>query len=308
VADPQLGSVVLPNEMLRFGEGRLGNRYAAIADQSHRLKLERANFLLCIDDLRSVKPPYLGVHQTGSRPPFRSQMGDGAASESTAFTFNMPRHREETVCFGKVAPTQDAAENCIFIADFKTSADGKTCQLLINRGDPDVAHPSFINPAALTVKNVPPGPDEVQGWSAHMVLNLTSDATGNHRAAFERMQNVSSTLVQRYLDALLDQATEGDAKYTYEKALKRGKKTVIETRPYKLRLGINKVPSENLLEDVKTGSLTAITLIRREPQYSGPGDPTVVNSVKERLVIRTKKLEKDKALDYIKDVTQWGST
>jgi hypothetical protein len=207
---------------------------------------------------------------------------------------------------GKVAPTQDAAENCIFIADFQTSADGKSCQLLINRGDPDVAHPSFINPAALTVKNVPPGPDEVQGWSAHMVLNLTSDATGNHRAAFERMQNVSSTLVQRYLDALLDQATEGDPKYTFEKALKRGKKTVVETRPYKLRLGINKVPSENLLEDVKTGSLTAITLIRREPQYSGPGDPTVVNSVKERLVIRTKKLEKDQALDYIKDVTQWG--
>ncbi len=42
MADPQLGSVVLPNEMLRFGEGRLGNRYAAIADQSHRLKLELA--------------------------------------------------------------------------------------------------------------------------------------------------------------------------------------------------------------------------------------------------------------------------
>lgn len=207
---------------------------------------------------------------------------------------------------GKVVPSREAAENCIFIADFKTSQDGKTCRLLINRGDPDVAHPSFINPAALTVKNVLPGRGEVQGWSAHMVIDTIADAIGNHRAAFERMQNVSSTLVQRYLDALLDHVTEGKVEYTYKKPLKKGKKTIVEMRPYKLRLGINKVPSENLLNDVKTGALTAITLIRSEPEYSGPGDPTVVNSVKERLTIRTKKLEKDKALDYIKDVTQWG--
>lgn len=209
---------------------------------------------------------------------------------------------------GKVVPSKDAAENCIFIADFKMSADGSTCRLLINRGDPDVAHPSFINPSALTVKNVPPGRGEVQGWSAHMVIRTKADPTGNHRAAFERMQNVSSTLVQRYLDALLDQATEGKPEYTFEKVLKKGKKSVVETRPYKLRLGINKVPSEDLLNDVKNGALTAITLIRRNPEYSGPGNPTVITSVKERLVIRTHKLEKDKAIDYIKDVTQWGKS
>lgn len=207
---------------------------------------------------------------------------------------------------GKVAPTQKTADNCIFIADFETSADGKTCRMLINRGDPEVAHPSFINPAALTVKNIPPGRGEVQGWSAHMVINKHADGTGKHRAAFERMQNVSSTLVQRYLDALLDHATNGKREYTYEKVLKRGKKTIVEERPYKLRLGINKVPSENLLEDVKEGSLTGITLIRQATEYNGPGDPTVVNSVKERLVIRTKKIDKNTAVDYIREVTQWG--
>lgn len=207
---------------------------------------------------------------------------------------------------GRVAPTQDAAENCIFIADFATSADGKTCHILINRGDPDIAHPSFINPTALTVKNVPPGQGEVQGWSAHMVINKQADATGNYRAAFERMQNVSSTLVQRYLDALLDHATQGKTEYIYQKSLKKGKKVVVEDRPYKLRLGINKVPSENLINNVKEGSLNGVTFIRNETEYSGPGDPSVVNSVKHKLVIRTKKLDKDKAVDYIKDVTQWG--
>lgn len=207
---------------------------------------------------------------------------------------------------GKVAPTQDAAENCIFIADFATSADGKTCRILINRGDPEIAHPSFINPVALTVKNVPPGQGEVQGWSAHMVINKQADATGNYRAAFERMQNVSSTLVQRYLDALLDHATQGKPEYIYQKSLKRGKKIIVEDRPYKLRLGINKVPSESLINNVKEGALNGVTFIRNETEYSGPGDPSVVNSVKYKLVIRTKKLDKDNALDYIKDVTQWG--
>src|SRR5688572_2542251 len=119
---------------------------------------------------------------------------------------------------GKVVPSDEAAENCIFIADINESTDGKTCTILINRGDPDVAHPSFINPKAQTVKHVPPGRGEVQGWSAHMVIRSAPDGTKGHRAAFERMQNVSSTLVQRYIDALVDKATEGKAEFTYEKS------------------------------------------------------------------------------------------
>jgi hypothetical protein len=73
-----------------------------------------------------------------------------------------------------------------------------------------------------------------------------------------------------------------------------------------LRLGINKVPSESLIENVKEGSLSGVTFIKNETVYNGPGDPSMVNSVKHKLVIRTKKLDKDRAVDYIKDVTQWG--
>jgi hypothetical protein len=207
---------------------------------------------------------------------------------------------------GKVVPSDQAAENCIFIADIKKSVDGKTCTILINRGDPDVAHPSFINPKAQTVKHVPPGRGEVQGWSAHMVIQSIANGTKGHRAAFERMQNVSSTLVQRYIDALVDKATEGKAEFTYEKPIKKGKNTVIEPRPYKLRLSINRVPSDDLVADVKKGRLSAIKLIRTKPEYSGPGDPSIVSSISEVLRIGTKNVEDNKALEYINKIKEWG--
>lgn len=207
---------------------------------------------------------------------------------------------------GKVVPSNQIAENCIFIADISKSADGKTCTILINRGDPEVAHPSFINPKAQTVKHVPPGRGEVQGWSAHMVVRVAPDGIKGHRAAFERMQNVSSTLVQRYLDALVDKATEGQSEFTYEKPIKKGKKTVLEVRPYKLRLSINKVPSEDLVADVKKGRLSAIKLIRTKPNYSGPGDPTIVSSISEVLRIGTKNVENNKVMEYIEKIKFWG--
>jgi hypothetical protein len=207
---------------------------------------------------------------------------------------------------GKVAPSHEAAENCIFIADIQKSRDGKTCSLLINRGDPDVAHPSFINPKAQTVTHVPPGRGEVQGWSAHMVIRTAADGMKGHRAAFERMQNVSSTLVQRYIDALVDKATEGKSEFTYKKPIKKGKKTEIEIRSYKLRLSINKVPSDDLVADVKKGRLSAIKLIRTKPEYSGPGDPTIVSSISEVLRIGTKNVDENSALDYIKKIRDWG--
>lgn len=162
------------------------------------------------------------------------------------------------------------AKNCIYIADLKTSKNGTVVALLINRGDPDVAHPSFINPLRSTVTNVPPGADEVQGWSSHILISLNKDSQGRHRACVERMPNVSSTLILKYLDALIDHATETDPQYVYQKVLRNGKKTYTEDRRYKLRLGINKVPSENLEQDIKDGILTGVTLIRTKPQYAGP--------------------------------------
>lgn len=198
------------------------------------------------------------------------------------------------------------AKNCIYIADLRTTKSGSAVALLINRGDPDVAHPSFINPLQSTVTNVPPGADEVQGWSSHLVISLNEDSRGRHRACFERMPNVSSTLVQKYLDALIDHATETDPRYVYEKMLRKGKKTYTEFRPYRLRLGVNKVPSETLERDIKEGVLTGVTLIRTKPEYAGPGDPSVLKSVKEQVTLRVKDVDDGRAMAFARSVVTWG--
>lgn len=200
------------------------------------------------------------------------------------------------------------AKNCIFIADLKKLPKENAWVILITRGDPDAAHPSFINPVALTVKDVRPGADEVQGWSAHLIIRDDEDGRARHRACFERMQGVSSTLVQRFLDALIDAATDGDPSYTYQKALKKGKKTKVEERPYKLRLGVNKVPSENLKRDIERGVLSQITLIKSDAEYGGPGDPTTFNSVKQELVIRPKRVDANAAYDLATRIAAWGKS
>lgn len=202
--------------------------------------------------------------------------------------------------------TASQAKNCIYIADYTNDIDSGTITLLINRGDPDVAHPSFINPLQSTVKNVPPGTDEVQGWSAHLVISSSKDAKGRYRACFERMPNVSSSLVQKYLDALIDRATEGDTKYVYDKPIKKGKKTIVQERVYKLRLGINKVPSESLERDIKNGTLAGINLIRTQPKYAGPGNPSIVKTVKEQVSIRMKDVDENEVIDFARKVIDWG--
>lgn len=198
------------------------------------------------------------------------------------------------------------AKNCIYIADLRPNKSGTAVAMLINRGDPDVAHPSFINPLASTVKNVPPGADEVQGWSSHLIVSTEADALGRYRAAFERIPNVSSTLVQKYLDALIDHATGGDPNYVYQKLIRKGKKTSTEDRAYKLRLGIGKVPSENLERDIKDGVLTGVTLIRTNPKYAGPGDPTVLKSVKEQVTLRVKDVDDGRAMEFARSIAAWG--
>lgn len=201
--------------------------------------------------------------------------------------------------------TQPDVKNCIYIADIHHTPDGKYCHLLINRGDPDVSHPSFLNPRKLTVKSVMPAADEVQGWSAHMVIAKQSGA-GRHRACFERIPGVSSTLVQRYLDALLEQAADGVPAYSYPKMIKvKGKRTEVE-RIYRPHLAINKVPSSSLAKDVERGVLSAITLIKSKPQYSGPGDVSILNSVEEKLTVRPKQAGASRVQAFIHQVAEWG--
>jgi hypothetical protein len=209
---------------------------------------------------------------------------------------------------GRLASGEDEQDikKCIFIADMKLSNDQSAWCLLINRGDPDVVHPSFMNPRSRSVKNIEPARDEVQAWSAHMVVDVAPQKDGRHRACFEQMPGVSSTLVQTYLDALLSHAAEGDPQFSFTRHLKRGRKVVEVSRPFKLRLEVGKVPSESLKEDVKKGTLREITLHRTNVEYQGPAAPSVVKSVKSELRILTKDVTETAAMAYAQSIIPWA--
>ncbi|WP_147385846.1 hypothetical protein [Oleomonas cavernae] len=196
--------------------------------------------------------------------------------------------------------------NCIYIADIKTNGRQGIKTILINRGDPDAANPAFIKPVSEDVRSVEPEDDEMQGWSAHLVISTNADSQGEFRACFEQMQNVSSTLVQKLLDSILDKYTQGNSDFLYEKVLRSRGKTRVELRPYKIRLSINRVPSEKIIEDIKKGELSEINLIKKKPQYTGPGAPDIMKSISEKLTIRTKRVDENRISNYIRNVMLWA--
>jgi len=86
-------------------------------------------------------------------------------------------------------------KNRLYIAEIARDPNRGVITLLINRGDPNIASPSFINTVEGTVRTEPPAEDEVPGASAHLVIADKATADG-HRACFEQMPHVSSTLVR----------------------------------------------------------------------------------------------------------------
>lgn len=197
-------------------------------------------------------------------------------------------------------------KNCIFIADIQELPNLDCWAILITRGDPDAAHPSFINPVKLTVKSVKPNEDEVQGWSAHMVIRRTSEKHGRHRACFEKMPGVSSSLVNAFFERLIDIATATDPDLDYERPIRKGKKTEMADRRCKMRLGINKVPSQTLKRDMEQGVLSQVVLTREVESFQGPGDPSRIKSVKEELVIRPKAVGASTAYSWAQQIAKWG--
>ena len=196
-------------------------------------------------------------------------------------------------------------KNCIYMADFKIA--GQYAIILINRGDPDAVHPSFLNLENSKVTTVNPDDDQVQGWSAHLVVDMNSKM-GSHKACFESMTNVSPTLVQRYIDVLVRKACHLYGSYSYDRPIKRGKRVVVENKLYRPVLVIDKPISSSLAEDIERGVLSSIILRRPCESYHGAGDPTMVEHAEEQLVLRARSADSQRAQQWAQDVFGWGKS
>jgi hypothetical protein len=167
-------------------------------------------------------------------------------------------------------------KNQIYVADIKSDPNSKTVTFLFSRGDPTATNPAFLKADGATVRNVEPESDEALGYSAHLVVSL-DETKKSHRACFEKMPSVSTSIVLSALDTIIARAVQGNDQYTYKKKIKisKGKKKAAEykeeTRPYFPSIDIERVPSENLLNDIENGVLSEIRLTKKFDFYSGPG-------------------------------------
>lgn len=203
------------------------------------------------------------------------------------------------------APAKDRdPKNRVYVSDLKDS--GGFVTLLINRGDPNLADPAYIDSVKKTVRTEPPKPHESQGWSAHLVISNAPNKNGEHHACFERMPHANSWMAETLIGLILERYAEGNVRYIFKVKVKKNKKLVEETRTYRPALAVQKVPSEQLKEDIKKGVLSSITLINSKYQYNGPDAPKGLKSAKGKLVLRPQHADENVFMEFLKNLAPWA--
>ncbi len=196
----------------------------------------------------------------------------------------------------------------IYVAEIQRNNASKTITLLINRGDPNAVSQPYIDSVTGKVRISQPTKTESPGWSAHLVISLTAEKGKQHRACFEKMSHVSSSLVLSAIDKIVTRAIKKNNKYTYVVKVKKDKKMVEESRHYRPTLSIAKVPSENLLKDLENGELSAITLTKQRTYYSGPGAEDLIKRQEERILLRVVPADAGVVKKMVKGVVKWAKT
>ncbi|UDF05216.1 hypothetical protein [Asticcacaulis sp. AND118] len=179
-------------------------------------------------------------------------------------------------------------KNQIYIAEIRRENPKGYIAILFNRGDPSASNPVFLNPVSNQTRESKADPAESLGWSAHLLI-ATTQTDGKHKACLEQMHHVPSDLLMNALDRIVTRALENNPHYTYEKTISKK----IEHRDYRPRMDVYKVPSVDLLQDIKDGTLSKISLVKKIPKYQGPGAEDMIKRQNQQVVISVSP-EKDK--------------
>lgn len=199
-------------------------------------------------------------------------------SESRAFASLTDSDTVSNVTVG-MTPEQAKATNAdlsdvVYIADFR-KVQGKTV-ILVTRGDGNIASPAFVNRVERAVRIAKPKRDELVGHSCHVLFDDKARALGEHRAAIEKVPNVSRTLVTRFLNALLRTDAERNGA-----AFLRSQRT-ISCYP---RIDFALQPSASLEADIKAGRVHTIELISRREGFGGPDGGVIIKRSKRNLAL-----------------------
>jgi hypothetical protein len=191
----------------------------------------------------------------------------------------------------------------LYIAQIKRNADSETVTILINRGDPNAVSPAFIDFTNSAVNIVQPKVGEAPGWSAHLVIAMKEDK-GAYRACFEQMPRVSSSLVASAVEKIIIRAIQNSRRYTYETWILHRRNREKVMRPYRPVLGIQRIPSEKLQDDLAHGELTGVTITKRGEYYTGVGSKALVTKQEQKIVIHLKSAEPQTVADVVRGIVQ----
>jgi len=204
--------------------------------------------------------------------------------------------------------TERDEKNQIYIADIKRDTKAKTISLLINRGNPNAVSPALLTPSSNDVAYVSPGAKQTPGTSAHLVIS-TEWTDGFHRAGFEKMPHVSTSLTSAAIDAIISRAVAGNTKYTFEvivKPKKKSEKPVKVKERYRPILIFERMQSEKLKSDLSNGELSGVTLTKKVTSYSGPGQKDQVRYQEQKLVIHTAHKDKTVIEKLVASIEAFG--
>lgn len=154
----------------------------------------------------------------------------------------------------------DEDQNIIFIADMRVTETHAI--MLLSYGDADGAAPAFLNRQTRRSRTVLPSPNEVNGSSAHMVIDLEAQQAqgfrGLYRCTLERMPHLGRTAVINFLNRMLrlDRKHHNDLFFPDPETRKQ--------RTFYPRLTADLHLSPALLDDLRTGTLSHIELTTRQ--------------------------------------------
>ncbi|TPM34472.1 hypothetical protein [Mesorhizobium sp. B2-3-5] len=162
--------------------------------------------------------------------------------------------------------------NAIYISDLRD--EGDSFSMLLVRGDPGRAMPSFVNPKKRTVTTIKSNePGDVPGASSHLIVSKQEIAAGpdqgRYRTAMERTRGIGRALARDFLTSLLGRFSEEfPDRFTAEKK-RKSKKEKPETVQYRPTVRFNPHENASLKNDLESGRIGGFKLVRGKTDFQG---------------------------------------
>jgi hypothetical protein len=208
----------------------------------------------------------------GRSPSVDAIVNLGVLIEACAHYFS----KNEAIAFivGTNVKSSDALDetNAIYLSAIHDDKDALS--LLLVRGDPGRAIPSYVNTKKRTVKTIKSDePGDVPGASSHLVISKQEIAVGSdqgrHRMAIERTRGLSKTLARDFLGNLLARFAEDFPQKFIAEKKKRSKREKTETIQYRPTLSFNLQQNGSLQKDLQNGRIGGFKLVHGRPDFQG---------------------------------------